>query len=120
MMIEEAIKRYNINAEYERTHGNLQGCLEFRQLADWLKELKQLREQTRWIPCSERLPDECQKVLVQTEDMYYDSGNNKGIVVGWHIRDYWSTHTIKGCENIHYPVAWMPLPDRYEEVQNDT
>ena len=42
--IDEAIKRYTSNAEYERTHGNLQGCLEFRQLAEWLKELKMYRE----------------------------------------------------------------------------
>ena len=27
MTIDEAIKRYVNNAEYERTHGNLQGCL---------------------------------------------------------------------------------------------
>ena len=45
MTLEEEIKRFTDNAEYERTHGNLQGCLEFKQLADWLKELKQLREQ---------------------------------------------------------------------------
>ncbi len=44
MTIDEAIKRYADNAEYERTHGNLQGCLEFTQLVKWLKELKQLRE----------------------------------------------------------------------------
>jgi len=44
MTIDEVIKRYNDNAEYERTHGNLQGCLEFRQLAEWLKELKLYRE----------------------------------------------------------------------------
>lgn len=44
MTLEEAIKRYTDNAEYERTHGNLQGCLEFRQLAKWLKELKIHRE----------------------------------------------------------------------------
>ena len=32
---------------------------EHRQLAEWLKELKQLREQTKWIPVSEEsLPDE--------------------------------------------------------------
>ena len=37
MTIDEAIKRYTDNAEYERTHGNLQGCLEFKQLAKWLK-----------------------------------------------------------------------------------
>lgn len=45
MTLDEAIKRYTDNAEYERTHGNLQGCLEFRQLAEWLKELKEYREQ---------------------------------------------------------------------------
>lgn len=44
MTIDEAIARYKNNAEYERTHGNLQGCLEFIQLAEWLKELKRLKE----------------------------------------------------------------------------
>ena len=44
MTIDEAIQRYVDNAEYERTHGNLQECLEFKQLVKWLKELKQLRE----------------------------------------------------------------------------
>lgn len=47
MSIDEAIKRYVDNSEYERTHGNLQGCLEFTQLVKWLKELKQLKEQTK-------------------------------------------------------------------------
>ena len=44
MTLEEAIKTYTNNAEYECTHGNLQGCIEFRQLAEWLKELKRYRE----------------------------------------------------------------------------
>ena len=41
-------------------NGKNKGCLKYaeehRQLAEWLKELKELREQTRWIPISERLP----------------------------------------------------------------
>lgn len=41
--IDEAITRYKNNAEYERTHGNLRGCLEFRQLAKWLEELRAYR-----------------------------------------------------------------------------
>ena len=45
MTIDEAIERYTSNAEYERTNGSLQGCLEFKQLAEWLKELKAYREQ---------------------------------------------------------------------------
>ena len=44
MKIDEAIKRYSDNAEYERTHENLQGCLEFKQLVKWLKELRAYRK----------------------------------------------------------------------------
>ena len=45
MTLDEAIKRYTDNAEYERTHGSLQGCMDFRQLAEWLKDYKRLKEQ---------------------------------------------------------------------------
>jgi len=45
MTLDEAIERYTNNAEHERTHGNLQGCLDFRQLAEWLRELKAYREE---------------------------------------------------------------------------
>ena len=44
MRIDEAITRYKNNAEYERTHGNLQGCLEFRQLAEWLEQLQKIKQ----------------------------------------------------------------------------
>ena len=37
---------------------------EHRQFAEWLKELKQLREQTSWIPCKDRLPETDDNVLV--------------------------------------------------------
>lgn len=60
MTLEEAIKRYTDNAEYERTHVNLQGCLDFRQLAEWLKELKRLRvpkKMGRWLNVTV-LPDD--------------------------------------------------------------
>ena len=42
MTLDEAIKRYTDNAEYERTHGNLQGCLEFKQLAEWLRKYQKI------------------------------------------------------------------------------
>lgn len=45
--LDEAIKRFNQNATYERTHGNLQGSLEFIQLVKWLKELRAYREMYR-------------------------------------------------------------------------
>ena len=45
MTVDEAIEMYANNAEYERTHGSLQGCMDFRQLAEWLKDYKRLKEQ---------------------------------------------------------------------------
>ena len=67
MTLDEAIKRYTNNAEYERTHGSLQGCLEFRQLAEWLKDYKRLLEQE---PC-----DDCisrQAVIDGINEYFHD------------------------------------------------
>ena len=44
LTLDEAIERYTSNAEYERTHENLQGFLEFKQLAKWLRDYKKLLE----------------------------------------------------------------------------
>ena len=44
MTLDEQIKLLESNAEFERKDGDLQGCLNFRQLAEWLKELKRHRE----------------------------------------------------------------------------
>ncbi len=102
MTLEEAIKRYIDNAEYERTHGNLQGCLDFKQLAEWLKEL---REQTRWIPVSERLPQKNGHYLCTvTRPQYIDR---------IYVRlNYWCDRWY-GCSRGEV-VAWMPLPEQYK------
>lgn len=42
--IDEAITRFKHNAEHERTHGSLQGCLEFKQFAEWLEKLQKIVE----------------------------------------------------------------------------
>ena len=44
MTLDEAIERFKNNAEFERRNDNLQGCLEFILLVDWLQELKEYRE----------------------------------------------------------------------------
>jgi hypothetical protein len=127
--IDEAIARFKHNAEYQRTHGDLQGCLEFRQLAEWLEELKQLREQIKWIPCSERMPEEREWI-----------GTKK---FGTTISDevYVTLETISGkrfCDHIRFQngkfglskqteldaidkgikaIAWMPKPQPYVEEE---
>ena len=125
MTLDEAIERYTSNAEYERTHGNLQGYLEFRQLAEWLKELKQLRKQTGWIPVSERLPEIKQHVLLSCYGrviygrMISEDGNGgypvfeicdsvgekRPIVLETTVHSEYTTSRIK---------AWQSLPQPYK------
>lgn len=110
MTIDKAIKRYSINAEYERTHGNLQGCLEFRQLADWLKELKQLREQTRWIPVSEKVPEEFADVLCCTD-------SNEIFIAKYLGKMNDGTDCFDDDDGMMQEgdlIAWMPLPEPYK------
>ena len=40
--LDEVIKIYTDNAEYVRQRGDLKGCMEFRELAEFLKECKKL------------------------------------------------------------------------------
>ena len=44
MTLDEAINMYTNNAKYIRASGDLQGYMDFRQLVEWLKELKMYRE----------------------------------------------------------------------------
>ncbi len=93
---------------------------EHRQVAEWLKELKTLREQTRWIPASERLPkvneyvgNVCKYYLVQNEfgDMLVATYTNNGWI---------PINTMQALE--YDVVAWMSLPELYRaesESYND-
>ena len=40
----ERIKRFKSNAEVQRKFGDLQGCLEFRKLAEELEKLEQIEQ----------------------------------------------------------------------------
>lgn len=85
---------------------------EHRQLAEWLRELKRLREQTRWIPVSEKLPEESITVIGITKfddiykaELYDDCGEKKWCADG----------------NFDVPiVAWMPFPQSYTEIEEDS
>ena len=109
MTVDEAIKRYIDNAEYERTHGNLQGCLEFKQLAEWLKELKQLREQTRWIPVSERLPKDGEGHTFLVTDV-----NGNVVLTDFYLSSSSISHPYWNGMKMMDVIAWMPLPESYK------
>ena len=102
--------RDNTEAKNERIANYKRLAEEHRQLAVWLTELKQLREQTEWITVSKRLPERYKEVIVtdvETSDTYLSRyiGN-----------EYWE------CDNGPFKnriIAWQPKPKPYKEEENE-
>ena len=131
MTIDEAIKHCEEVAEKNESEANFgfgnacidrSSCLEcakeHRQLAAWLRELKQLKEQmssseepNKWIPISERPPEDKTYVLTtikvpnriaHARSGWYEDGffyNDNG--------DIWKATDME-------VIAWMPLPKPYK------
>jgi len=70
--------------------------------------IRALEQEPKWIPVSERLPDDEEDVLFC--DLFGD------IMLGYHPRDWKSTHFAErgSCEFQKNVAAWMPLPKPYE------
>ena len=103
MTLEEAIAHAKEMSENQYVCEECQK--EHRQLADWMEELKSLREKSKWIPCSERLPENAMNVIAQFSDGTVTELRYAGNGIFEGIYEY-STRVI---------IAWMPLPEPYKE-----
>jgi hypothetical protein len=80
---------------------------EHRQLAEWLKELKQLREQTRWIPVSSgKLPEIHQDVLLSLRNLDVEVGFRGETEPYYYCNGYYVEP-----KNI---LAWQHKPEPYD------
>ena len=71
-------------------------------------------DRPKWIPCSERLPEEGDVVLICSKIGVIDFGKRKGDKWVWlaeALWDYWQE-----TEDL---IAWMPLPEAYKESDID-
>ena len=90
---------------------------EHRQLADWLEELKSLREKSKWIPCSERLPDKAFGCLVTVMDGDPYTEIEFENVLPYHVGyDSGRWNDADGEEIPFEVIAWMPLTDQSKKV----
>lgn len=101
-------KPYDFNSTVKKNC--LECAKEHDQLAEWLTELAERRETDRWIPVSERLPENECDVLITIQ-----YGKERCVIKGYY------SHTDKVWENVNrIPVgnkkviAWKLLPEPYE------
>ena len=68
-----------------------------------IKQLPSAQPEQRWIPCSERLPEDDVEVFVYLFD-------GQSPYIAWVCDCHWYTEDFE-VEKENYPTAWMPLPD---------
>ncbi len=86
---------------------NEQEIIEYIDMA--INALENQSKIDQWIPCSERLPEEMQTVLIYMDTGWIDSG--------WRIKDSWWTGFTPDTKHDNV-LAWQPLPAPYE-VKSD-
>ena len=88
-------------------------CGELRTVLEMIENAPTIEPQ-RWIPCKERLPEECEDIIVT----YVDDEETRIIPVNYGDGTWYDCIFNTALDPIKV-IAWMPLPESYKEVQDE-
>lgn len=92
------------------------------QIVDIIKGLPSAQPEQRWIPVSERLPEDYEDVLVWFEYFRYGAYNSLYQMhgIGSYSTEYdsWMINRDPGWHKVRV-IAWMPLPEPYREERTE-
>lgn len=71
--------------------------------------------QQRWIPCSERLPEENGQYLITVKYVHVDGYDDIYAEHGEWTDGKWDMFCFGHCGKVENIIAWMPLPEPYRE-----
>ena len=94
---------------WDTAHGCRECANEHEKLASWLTELKECRGRARWIPCSERMPEENVYVIAWAKRKHHSRAIMAILINGiWKI----GVNDCSGGFHAQGEIThWMPMPE---------
>ena len=82
-----------------------------------IKNMPTIEPEQRWIPCSERLPEESGQYIITVKYVHVDGYEDLYAEHGEWDGDHWEMFCLGHCGEVEDIIAWMPLPEPYQGGQ---
>ena len=91
-------------------------------IAEMIANMPPVQPEQQWIPCSERMPEHEQEVLVTRHFLSDNQLKKNAITESFYVEvaswmdDEWTSYSdeYKIKRHLHKVIAWMPLPEPWK------